>query len=143
MLTRIELEAAYRATCYRVLLPEACCDLRIAKILKTWSDWLERAGAVTFAILTSDNPASEQLSEADNAVRRTALQADLLALAWRFLPAENRPDVADWPVEPGFCVIDIPLAEATRLGRQYGQNAIVFGGCDGRPQLHWIKEETK
>lgn len=137
-----ELLAAYQATTYRVFLGEDVCDLRIAQVAEKMCHWLETTGAVTFALVTADNPASRRLSPAENRLRHAVLQEDLRALALPFFVAENRPDEASWPVEIACCVMGMTLDAALELGRRHGQNAIVFGGTDGLPQLYWIEKKN-
>lgn len=137
-----ELAVAYRATTYRVFLPPGICALRVNQPAETLRGWLEMAGASQFAILTAHNPGSQRLDAAHNLMRQQALQQDVLRRGYLMFPAENVSDGAGWPVEESCCVIGMALAEADQLAYQYGQNALVFGGKDGIPHLHWI-EKTK
>lgn len=139
MLRMSDLEAAYLATTYRVLLPDGQCDLRPGVRLAKFGNWLANSGAVTFAVVTAHNPASRRIAPAANERLQSALRAELAAAGWVFFPAENRPDDVHWPVEESCCVIDISLSSACKLAAKYGQKAIVFGGPDGLPLLHWIK----
>ncbi len=133
-----ELEAAYRATTYRVYLPDGRCDLRPGVASETLSCWLEAAGATCFAVLTACNPASLPLDENENASRQAQLECELLDSGYEIHAGENVADDPAWPVEESCFVPDIAVAEAMALGEKYGQNAVLCGGADGVPELEWL-----
>ena len=133
-----ELEAAYRATTYRVYLPDGHCDLRPGVASETLHCWLETAGVSCFAILTACNPGSVRLAEEENTIRQSQLECDLLESEYETYVAENLAEDATWPVEESCFVPGIPVAEAMTLGGKYGQNAVVCGGADGVPELVWL-----
>jgi hypothetical protein len=137
MVKTTELEAAYRATTYRVFLPGGGCDLRIGSASETLRCWLETAGVTRFAILTAHNPGSLPVAAADNALRQAQLECALLEQGYEPYAGENIAGDDNWPAEESCFVPDIPLAEALALGARYGQNAIVCGGADGVPELIW------
>ncbi|OMG55228.1 hypothetical protein BJN45_05415 [Azonexus hydrophilus] len=138
-----ELEAAYRATTYRVFLPGGQFELRIDSASPGLADWLETAGAPSFAIITACNPGSERSDPAKNAERQSALECDLLEGNYEPYAAENVPDDAAWPDEESCFIPDIALVDALALAEDYGQNAIVWGGADGIPRLAWIEDCEK
>ena len=59
MAKKTELEAAFRATTYRVFLPGGSCDLRAGVASEALRCWLETAGVGEFAILTQRFPAND------------------------------------------------------------------------------------
>ena len=138
MVRTTELEAAYRATTYRVYLPGGQCDLRPAIASETLRCWLETAGVTGFAILTAHNPGSSPLDENENSCRQSQLECELLESGVETYTGENVADSDDWPAEESCFVSDLPIDEAMALGEKYGQNAIVCGGHDGVPELVWI-----
>ncbi|MDX2006821.1 MAG: DUF3293 domain-containing protein [Meiothermus sp.] len=79
-----------------------------------------------FAIITAHNPQSEPLPEKENRQRNKALEQDLMSdsLEYTFSIGES-PD-GTW-VEEGFAVFDLELEKALKLGRKYGQHAILWG----------------
>ncbi len=133
-----ELEAAYRATTYRVYLPGGQCDLHPGVASGTLRCWLETAGATGFAILTACNPGSVPLDEEENTSRQSQLECELLESGYETYVGENVAEDAAWPVEESCFVPGIPVAEAISLGEKYGQNAVVCGGADGVPELVWL-----
>ena len=137
-----ELEAAYRATTYRVYLPGGFCDLRPGVASETLRCWLEAAGATCFAVLTAYNPASAPLDDDENSSRQSQLECDLIETGYETYAGENVSDDADWPAEESCFVPGITLAEAMTLGGKYGQNAVVCGGADGVPELVWLATDA-
>jgi hypothetical protein len=140
MPTRSDLDAAYRATTYRVFLPGGCCDLRVGALSETLRCWLETAGASQFAILTAQNPGSQPLDEEENRLRQAQLECDLLEAGYEPFVGENVADQGDWPGEESCFVADIALEEALALAAKYGQNALICGIADGLPQLVWVTD---
>lgn len=138
MVKTTELEALYKATTYRVFLPGGLCELRIGEANEDLRCWLETAGASGFAVITAANPGSQRGDAGQNAERQAQLECDLIEGNYEPYAGENVADVADWPSEESCFVTDIALADACALAQDYGQNAIVYGGADGLPQLHWI-----
>ena len=137
-----ELEAAYRATTYRVFLPGGICDLRPGVASETLRCWLETAGASRFAILTAHNPGSSLIDAEQNILRQAQLECDLLESGYEPYAGENVADSDVWADEESCFVPDISVAEALALGEKYGQNAIVCGSDDGVPELVWICGEA-
>ena len=137
MATRRELEAAYRATTYRVFLPGGGCDLRIGVASETLRCWLETAGATHFAILTAYNPGSCLVADAENSARQAQLECALLEQGYEAYAAQNLADDEQWPVEESCFIPDMPEGTALALAARYGQCAVVCGGADGRPALRW------
>lgn len=138
-----ELDAAYRATTYRIFLPGCLADLRVGAASEGLRCWLETAGCQQFAIITAYNPGSSATAEARNAERQAQLEGALLANGFPVLPAQNIPDAGDWPVEESCFVGGLSSAEACALAADYGQNAVICGGPDGVPQLLWIEEDKQ
>lgn len=135
-----ELEAAYRATTYRVYLPGGICDLRVGEPCETLRCWLETAGVTQFALITAHNPGSVTASDAVNAERQAQLECDLLEGNYEPYAAQNLPDADDGPVEESCFVPDLACEDACALSEDYGQNAVISGGADGVPHLVWIED---
>ncbi len=135
-----ELEAAYRATTYRVFLPGGICDLRVGEACETLRCWLETAGCAHFAVITAYNPGSVMASEAANAERQAQLECDLLEGNYEPYAAQNLPDGDDGPIEESCFVPDLAPEDAYALAEDYGQNAVISGSADGVPHLVWIED---
>lgn len=92
------------------------------------------------AVITAWNPASRARSRR----RNDAAQAELVAALDRAGHVHYRSwghdaqgeDGADrWPAEDSRVALGPSLDEAARLGRRFGQNAVVWAGLDGLPLL--------
>ncbi|MGY6629421.1 MAG: DUF3293 domain-containing protein [Wenzhouxiangella sp.] len=85
--------------------------------------------------ITAWNPFSRETSDTDNESAQQRLAARLQAQASRVLPAEGRSRRGDWRPESSFLALGIDQPTAIALGREFGQNAIVWSGPDARPRL--------
>ena len=137
-----ELEAAYRATTYRVFLPDGICDLRVGEPNDTLRRWLVATGCTQFALITAYNPGSQVVDEASNVERQTQLECDLLEGNYEPYAGQNRPDAAGAPVEESCFVPDLAPEDACALAADYGQNAVICGGIDATPRLVWIDDSA-
>lgn len=141
MPTKTELEAAYRATTYRVFLPQGAVDLRINTANPVLADWLAANGVERWAIVTAFNPRSDRQSVAENLQRQSALEVVLLEDGLEPFAGENVADDDAWLPEDTCFVPGIDLPKAMALASQFGQNAIVYGEMDALPRLEWIEQE--
>lgn len=138
-----ELEAAYKATTYRVFLPGGICDLRIGEACETLRCWLETAGCKQFAVITAHNPGSQATDDSVNAEQQAKLECDLLEGNYEPYAAENQPDSDAWVAEESCFVPDLAVEDACALAADYGQNAVVCGGSDGVPHLVWVEDHEQ
>lgn len=139
MPTKSELEAAYRATAYRIFLPGGALDLRIDQACPGLAAWLAEDDVDCWAILTAWNPGSERLSDQDNVARQSNLEVRLLELGFEPFAGENLADAGDWPAEDSCFVGGMSAEEALAVAAEFGQAAIVGGGADGVPKLLWTE----
>lgn len=105
--------------------------LRIGQPSPALDRLLEASGASGAAFLTAANPRSVPRPAQEN---RAALEKLEKSLKYPFRRGEGRARDATWR-EPSLLVIGIPRAEACALGRQYGQNAIVYADKGRVPEL--------
>jgi hypothetical protein len=97
-----------------------------------WVDGCDAARELgSFFVVTSDNPYSQVLSDAENTARRDELEYVL-----RSRGADVRPSVASdpagqWPVEMGFAVFDVSADFARTLARTFDQFAFYDVTPDG------------
>lgn len=135
-----ELEAAYKATTYRVYLPGGVCDLRIGVACPALKDWLAASATRSFALITAYNPGSKTVDAGRNAEQQAALECDLLDGNYEPFVCQHVPDMDGAPEEEGCFVPDLDPEDANALAWDYGQNAVVIGGVDGVPHLHWVTD---
>ncbi len=95
----------------------------------------DKTNAVCAAFITAYNPFSESLPEYKNKELQAQLEADLKKRNLQFIDGIGQHPSGDWPGEPSVLVLDLDLAAATVLAKYYQQNAFVWCGKDGVPQL--------
>ena len=139
MLNKTELGLAYMATTYRVYLPAGVIDLRIGELNDALGRWLKTEGATTYAIISGFNPNNSLATVEQNAEYQSQLEGVLIEGNYEPYTGENRPDVANAPLEESCFVADIELEDAVALAEEFGQNAIVFGRVNDAPGLIWIE----
>jgi hypothetical protein len=134
----VGLEQAYRATSYRVSVPDSRpIDLIAGQCSQHLDRLLARAGARCWAFMTAWNPASRPLPQWRNAQRQRRLLGVLYGGGWLVLPGAGIPSGQDWSPEESFLVVGIPPGTAARLARMFGQNAIVAGWRGHPAELVW------
>lgn len=57
------------------------------------------------------------------------------AAGWRTIAGHGQGDDGTWPPEPSLLVLGIDEASARALMVRYRQNAVVWVGADGVPEL--------
>ncbi len=134
---RARLEAAYRATTYRIHAPQGDIDLRIGGASPALDALLREMGADCWAIISAWNPGSKMQGAATNAAAQACLQEWLSGEGYRWLPGENCADAGGWPAEPTCFVFGISEAAARNGGSRFGQNAVLAGGAGTAPELVW------
>lgn len=134
---RARLEAAYRATTYRIHAPQGDIDLRIGDASPALDALLREMGADCWAIITAWNPGSKIQDAATNAAAQARLEELLSGNGFRWLPGENLAEAGDWPAEPTCLVFGMAVSAAQNCGRCFGQCAMIAGLVDGAPQLVW------
>ena len=95
----------------------------------------DKTNALCATFITAYNPFSEALPEYKNKERQAALEDDLKKRSLQFIDGIGQHPSGDWPGEPSVLVLDLDLAAATTLAKHYDQNAFVWCGRDGVPQL--------
>ncbi|MBP6708734.1 MAG: DUF3293 domain-containing protein [Candidatus Accumulibacter sp.] len=147
------LEAAFRATTYRVTTAEASFALRIGVADPAFDAFLLRHAAavprpaaadrlpsradVCWGIVTAYNPGA-LLASAENRVRQRRLQQQLVAGGWCFLSTGHFGDAGDWPEEPGYLILHAEEEQVRRLASEFGQLAVVCGRTGSAPRLVWL-----
>lgn len=126
--------AAYRETEYRVQW-----DPPLVLLVGTRNPGLrslhERHGVASSAFITAFNPYSRELDAAENASRQARLAAELSRRSLAHIPGLGQHPSNGWPGEPSFLVLGLDLEAAKAVGIRWEQNAIVWTGADGVPEL--------
>ncbi len=113
---------AYRNTTYRVLICGESIDIRIGCRQFRLDELL---CGKSWAFISACNPGS--IRSSDNPERHRALLEKLDGMGLEQYPGTGIPDRGDWLPEESVLVAGISELEAIRIGREFGQNAIVCG----------------
>jgi len=132
------LDAAYRATLYRVRAAGSTFDLRVDAPSAPLAALMRRHGVATAAYLTACNPYSVHASDAANRAANEALRAALAAADAFVFEGEAIDPAGAWPAEPSFLALGLALATARALGMRFRQNALLFVDDDAVPRLVWL-----
>ena len=132
-----ELDAAFRATTYRVRAPEGLFELRIGGPNPAFDDFLRRQRVSCWGMVTAYNPGGVRCDE-DNPLFQRRLQERVQALGWPWLASSIYSDTGEWPVEPGFLLLQVNEDEVCRLASEFSQLACVCGDTGGVPRLIWV-----
>jgi hypothetical protein len=132
------LVRAFRATLYRVQGPPAF-TVRCGQPSAALRRWMRSAAATNAAMLTAFNPGALPRSAAANRRAQARLLKDLRSLRPLGLRrGRNLAANGAWPPEDALWVLGPPLGLLQRLGRAYGQAALLYCGPSARPRLLWL-----
>jgi hypothetical protein len=87
------------------------------------------------AFITAWNHFSQQLTAQENEERQRALIAEIKGRSLSFLPGVGQHPSNNWPGEQSVLVLGLLLEAAKTLGRRFEQNAVLWTGRDGVPEL--------
>lgn len=132
------LEAAFRATTYRVDVPGGCVDLRIAQPSPAFDAFLRRQCVSSWGLVTACNPQAVCLSDDENQRLQAQLITQLEAFGWRFFPACSFADAGNWPAEPGCLILEVSEVQLRALAAGFSQRAFVYGETGSAPCLLWV-----
>jgi hypothetical protein len=133
---RKDIDAAFRATTYRVFVPdEPPIDIRIGERSPRLDAILAAYECNAWAFITAWNPGSQPLPRDENAARQMDLLALVDARGYRRLMGSGVPAGADWQAEESVLVLGVPKAEAIELGARFDQLAVVIGARGGAAEL--------
>ena len=132
-----ELDAAFRATRYRVETAVGEFDLRIGVVNPGFDDFLRGEGVCCWGLLTAYNPGGVRCDDDNAALQRCLLQR-LQQLGWRYLSAANYAADGCWPVEPSVLIVHIGEPELCALASEFFQAAVVCGEAGVAPRLVWL-----
>lgn len=125
---------AYITAEYRVLGDEPFL-LEIGHFSEHLADLYRSLDVHSAAFLTAYNPGGALATDSENRAVQQHLLRVLESLALTWLPAFGADPIGVWPGEQSVLAIGLCLDQATQLGRQFNQNAIVWIGDDAVPRL--------
>ena len=126
---------AYRRTVFVATMDGKTVRIHVDRTSPELDDLLKMRDVTTWAFITAWNPASEQLTRAANDARHERLKEELSRLKLQAFEGQGEPTGSDWAPERSLLVAGISVPDGVRLGRRYGQIAIVVGGVGGEARL--------
>ena len=126
---------AYQATDYRLGHSNDDIILNIGKPSPRLLELFEDNNVSCGAFLTAYNPQGAQQSDAANDLAHAKLAKDLTDLGVRMIEGSGSEEGTDWPSERSYFALGLPLETASKIGTDADQDAIVWVGADGIPQL--------
>lgn len=104
-----------------------------------WLDcWLAEAGEQHWVWVTADNPGAVLDGAERNAAAQSVLLARLARWGLNVMPMSAVADAGDWPVEYGYLCCGVGVSKARRIGREFGQLAVLAGTRKGRVRIIWL-----
>ena len=96
--------------------------------------WSQKWSVNRIAIVTAWNPLPVIHTDEENQLLQRGLELQIQCGGWDYLPAIGIAHNEEWR-EPSFCILDISVADALALGREFGQLAIVYASVEDGVQL--------
>lgn len=126
-----DLIEAYKNTKYKVFEPSIIIE--IGELNQAVDDLLIEHKLVEWAFITAYNPYSRVLTDDENKVRHDELKE----LTKDYITFEGYGVGEDpaWEPELSLFVIGITRDEASKIGKKFEQNAIVYGVINSNPEL--------
>ena len=132
------LDVAYQKTLYQIFSEGGAIRIRINVVSAELTQLLQASGQTTWAFITAFNPYSQRLERSENLRHNRLLAEAIEQRGLAFLNAEGRDPSGLWPVEESFFILGITQADAVALGKQFCQNAILYGEIGEPAKLLWI-----
>ena len=102
-----------------------------------WNQFLLESNFSFYFFITAWNPFSEPISEAENNNANLLLKARLEDLTLKLYDGVGKSWDSNW-YENSFCAIGGDKNLAHQLGREFNQNAIVYGSITENPTLLFL-----
>jgi hypothetical protein len=102
-----------------------------------WNQFLIENNFSFYFFITAWNPFSESKSETENNNANLLLKSRLLDLSLILYDGVGRSKDSDW-YENSFCAVGGEINLAHQLGREFNQNAIVYGSGTINPTLLFL-----
>lgn len=125
---------AYKRTDYSVIVNNKSFILKIDEPNPDWISFLKEKDQSFYFYITAWNPYSILVSQDENKRANLELESKLESLRLLVFDGIGRSRDSDW-YEDSFCALGGNIDLAIQLGRDYRQNAIVYGSLTENPTL--------
>jgi hypothetical protein len=129
------LLTAYLAAHYKVTGTPTPFVLRVGHISAELAALHLAHGVNCSAFVTAWNPRGVARSESLNRASQQPLESQLKSMSLTLLAGIGEDPSGVWPGEPSILALGISRSEAARVGRTFGQLAIVWTGESAIPEL--------
>ena len=126
---------AYTNTKFHVFIPAIVIE--IGKRNEDLDTLIKKEGQTEWAYLTAYNPFSKELTDKENLERQSQLLSKISD--YKFYEGEGVGEDPTWKPERSILIVGITKNEAISLGREFEQNAIVYGKINEVPELIILK----
>lgn len=126
---------AYKATRYRAGDGPDAFVMRIGQHSPELLSLYEDTGSDCALFITAFNPLGQHRDDAANEAAHQRLEEQLRAVASHLIEGEGADIAWQWPAERSYLALGIDADVAGELGRLFEQDAVVWIGRDGVPQL--------
>jgi hypothetical protein len=128
---------AYLETTYVTKKPEL--SIKIGEINRALNIFLFDNNCFFWAFVSAYNPYSSILSDDENELLHKELIEKVKSMKLRYCEGAGIPSDESWKAEKSLLILDISKKDAIALGKEYKQNAIVFGKLNQAPELVFCK----
>lgn len=133
-----DLIKAYLETEYRVL-GEQPFSIQVGRVNNDLLEAHKRHRVECSALVTAWNPYSQQVDDAKNRELHAAFAKELTNRGLRFVDGIGQHPSGQWAGEESYLIFGLALEAAKVLGAALEQNAIIWSGPNGTPQLILLK----
>ena len=130
-----DLISAYNKTKFHVFIPTIVIE--IGKRNEDLDTLIKRDDQAEWAYITAYNPYSNELTDKENLKRQSLLLSKISD--YKFYEGEGVGEDSTWKPERSILIVGITKNEAISLGREFEQNAIVYGKINEVPELIILK----
>ncbi len=130
-----DLINAYTTTKFHVFIPPIIIE--IGKRNAELDTLIKKDGQAEWAYLTAYNPYSKELTNKENLLRQSQLISKISD--YKFYEGEGVGEDPTWKPERSILIVGIKKNEAIDLGKEFEQNAIVYGKINEVPELITLK----
>lgn len=134
-LESLRLTLAYLATVYQVEDGKTLIPFNVNQTSKEIADLMSRHGVREAAFITAWSPGSKQVSEDQNIQAMQKLVVRVKNEGYPFLTGLGTDPTGQWPSEPSLFILGMPEEEASHIGKEFGQNAILSISSEGYANL--------
>ena len=132
-----DLLEAYKNTKYKVFQHDIVIEIDI--INDKLKELLNKYNSTDWAFITAFNPYSKALNQDENIDRHNELKE--LTNSYIIFEGHGVGEDPTWEPELSLFIIGISKGDASKIGKEFEQNAIVYGEVNNPPELLILNEE--